>query len=55
MHAARTASRGEDWDKSIYSRLNGARDKTELESRISEMRRRIDQAAWSIRKRKGWG
>ena len=54
-HAARTASRGEDWDKSIYSRLNGARDEAELESRLSEMRRKIDQVAWSIRKRKGWG
>ena len=55
MHAARTAARGEDWDKSIYSHLNGARDAAELEARLSEMRRKIDQTVWSIRKRKGWG
>lgn len=55
MHAARTESRGEDWDKCIYSRLNGARDEAELETMLSEMRRKIDQVAWSIRKRKGWG
>ena len=54
MHAARTVARGEDWDKSIYSRLNGSRDEAELEARLSEMRRKIDQVAWSIRQRKGW-
>lgn len=54
MHAARTASRGEDWDKAIYSRLDGARDEAELESRLLEIKRKIDQTVRSIRKRKGW-
>lgn len=54
MHAARTAARGEDWDKSIYSRLDAAATAAELAERVDEIKRRADQAAWSIKKRKGW-
>ena len=54
MHAARTAARGEDWDKSVYSRLDAATSAAELAARVVEIKRKVDQAAWSIRKRKGW-
>lgn len=54
MHAARTAARGEDWDKVIYSRLDAAANAEELAGRIAEIKRQIDRAAWGIRKRKGW-
>ena len=54
MHAARTAARGEDWDKSLYSRLNGASTVAELEARAEEIRRKVSQSVWGIKKRKGW-
>ncbi len=54
MHAARTAARGEDWDKSVYSRLDAAADVAELAARASEIKRKVDQAVWSIKRRKGW-
>ena len=54
MHAARTAARGEDWDKSVYSRLDGAGTAAELEARADEIRRKVSQAVWGIKKRKGW-
>jgi len=54
MHAARTAARGEDWDKSIYSRLDGAKTASELAARACEMRQTIDRAVAAIMARKGW-
>ena len=54
MHAARTAARGEDWDKSVYSRLDGAENGAELETRAEEIRRKVASAVWSIKRRKGW-
>ena len=54
MHAARTAARGEEWDKSIYSRLDGAASVEELAARLAEIKASADRAAWSIKKRKGW-
>ncbi len=54
MHAARTAARGEDWDKSVYSRLDAAVNVAELAARASEIKRKVDQTVWSIKKRKGW-
>ena len=54
MHAARTAARGEDWDKSLYSRLNGASTVAELEARAEEIRRKVSQSVWGIKNRKGW-
>ena len=54
MHAARTAARGEEWDKVIYSRLDGAATAMELISRADEMRERIAKAVWSIKRRKKW-
>ena len=52
MHAARTAARGEDWDKTIYSRLDGAATADELAARADEMRKAISRAVWSIKRRK---
>ncbi len=54
MHAARTAARGEDWDKSVYSRLDGAANAAELDARAEEIRRKVAQAVWGIKKRKDW-
>lgn len=55
MHAARTAARAEEWDKGIYSRLDGAETAGELDVRAAEIRDRVARAVWSIKKRKGWG
>ena len=55
MHAARTAARGEEWDKSVYSRLDGAATAEELAARADEIRRKVASAVWSIKRRKGWG
>ena len=54
MHAARTAVRGESWDKAIYSRLDGAANAEELAERLCEIKRQAEKTAWGIRKRKGW-
>ena len=54
MHAARTAARGEEWDKCVNSRLDAAEDAASLEARASEIKRKVDQAVWSIKMRKGW-
>ena len=54
MHAARTAARGEDWDKTIYLRLDGAATSDELAARADEMRKAISRAVWSIKRRKNW-
>ena len=54
MHAARTAARGEEWDRAIYSRLDGAGSPEERAAREVEIRREAARAAASIRRRKGW-
>ena len=54
MHAACTAARGEDWDKGVYSRLDAAVDAADLMARASEIKRKVDQTVWSIKRRKGW-
>ena len=54
MHAARTAARGEDWDKALFSRLDGATSAVELASRLAEIKAAADRAAWGIKKRRGW-
>ncbi len=54
MHAARTAARGADWDNSVYSRLDAAAGAAELAARAAEIKRKVDQAVWSIKRRKGW-
>lgn len=54
MHAARTAARGEAFDKSLYSRLCAANTPAELTGKLAEIHRLIAQTASSIRRRKGW-
>ena len=54
MHAARTAARGESWDASLYSRLDGAKTIAELHARADEIRGRIDSLLLSIKRKKGW-
>ena len=55
MHAARTAVRAEDWDKSLYSRLDVARTPDELESRAAQIHELVSQAVRSIKQQRGWG
>jgi len=54
MHAARTAARGQDWAKEIYSRLDAAPGVAELLQRAAEIKCQIDSAVRGIRRRKGW-
>ena len=54
MHAARTAARGEDFDRGLYGRLAAAESAEELAAKIRELRQMIDRAASSIRRKKGW-
>ena len=54
MHAARTAARGEDFDRSIYSRLVVAKSPEELEVKLAELQQKISRAAASIKRKKGW-
>lgn len=54
MHAARTAVRGEAFDKGLYSRLDAAKSPGELAEIIAALRQKIERTAWSIRRKKGW-
>ncbi len=54
MHVARTAVRAEDWDKSLYSRLDCSKNLEELEALSTEMHEEVSRAVWSIRQRRGW-
>jgi len=54
MHMARTAARGTEWEKAIFSRLDGAATAEELDARVEEMRTRISKAVSTIKRRKNW-
>ena len=54
MHAARTAARGESWDKSAFSKLETAKTSAELSAIVAEMKRKIDSSAYSLRLKRGW-
>jgi len=54
MHAARTAARGEEFEKGLYSRLAAADTPGALARQVADLQRKIDRLAWSIRKKKGW-
>lgn len=54
MHAARTAARAEEWDKGLYSRLDGAKTVEELDALAAEIRSAVSRATASIKRRKGW-
>ena len=55
MHAARTAARGEEFEKGLYSRLAAAKSLAELTEKAAALKRSIDRAVWSLKKRNGWG
>ena len=54
MHAARTAARGEEFEKGLYSRLAAADSPEALAAKVAELRQKIERAAWSVRRKKGW-
>lgn len=54
MHAARTAVRGEAFEKELYSRLAAAPSPEALAAAVAELRQKVERAAWSIRRKKGW-
>ena len=54
MHAARTAARGEEFEKGLYSHLAAAKDAEELAAKTAALRRRIDQVVWSLKRKNNW-
>ena len=54
MHAARTATRGEEWDKSVYSLLEAATTPEDLAAIAAEIKHMVEQTVWSIKRKKGW-
>ena len=54
MHAARTVTRAEEFDKSLFSRLASAKSPDELEAKVSELRQMIFRVASSIKRKHGW-
>ncbi len=54
MHAARTVMRGEEWDKSVYSHLEAATTPEELAAIAAEIKHKVEQTVWSIKRKKGW-
>ena len=54
MHAARTAARGEEFDKGLYSHLAAAPSAEELANKAAALKRRIDQVVWGLKRKKGW-
>ena len=54
MHAARTAARGEEFEKGLYSHLAAAKSAEDLAAKAAALRRKIDQTVWSLRRKNGW-
>ena len=54
MHAARTAARGEEFEKGLYSHLAAAKTPGQLAEKIAALERQIARAAWSLKRRNGW-
>ena len=54
MHAARTAARGEEFEKGLYSRLDAVKSVEELGEIVADLRQKIDRTAWSIKRKRGW-
>jgi len=54
MHAARTAARGEDFEKGLYSRLAEADSSAALDQKVAELSEKLARAAASIRHKRGW-
>ena len=54
MHAARTAARGEEFEKGLYSHLAAAKSAAELAAKAAALKRKIDQAVWGLRRKNAW-
>ena len=54
MHTARTEARAQNWSAAIYSRLESATTKEELDARAEELRAEVARDAAAIKRRKGW-
>jgi hypothetical protein len=54
MHAARTAARGEAWDKELYSKLAATETSEDLSKVTSEIKQKVDAMARSIARKRGW-
>lgn len=54
MRAARTAARGDDWERNLYSRLDSAADAADLTARAVAMKRMVDQMVCALKRKKGW-
>jgi four helix bundle suffix protein len=54
MHAARTAARGEAWDKELYSKLAAAKASEDLVKIVKEIKQKVDAVAQSIARKRGW-
>ena len=54
MHAARTAARGEAWDKTLYSYLSAATTPSELAGREQAAKAQIARIVRQLREHKGW-
>ena len=54
MHDARAAMRGEEWDKSVYSRLDAATTPEDLAAIAAEIKHKVEQTVWNIKRKKGW-
>lgn len=54
MHAARTATRGEEWEKVIFSRLYSSSSPDELRARIGDISSALARTERNVKARKGW-
>ena len=54
MHAARSAARGEQWNKDLYSRMASASTPEELNAIVDEIIHQVQRNRYTIAKRKGW-
>ena len=54
MHAARTATRGEDWEKVLFSRLDSSASPDELRARIGDIASALARMERTVKARKGW-
>jgi four helix bundle suffix protein len=54
MHAARTAARGEAWDKELYSKLSATKNAEDLAMAVTAIKHKVDALAQSIARKRGW-
>lgn len=55
MHAARTATRGANWEASLSDWLGAAESAEDLASRAAEAREALRRIEWREKRKKGWG